>query len=67
MLIIISKLITPVIIALFVIMLLCILHNYTALKDHFHTISHALNGREVKKKLEELGLSLAPSSDSSFR
>lgn len=55
MFIIIQTLITPVIIALAVIMLLCILHNYTVLKDHFHTISHALNGREVKKKLDSKG------------
>lgn len=48
---IISNLITPVIIISAVILLLIVLYNYTVLKDHFHTISHALNGREIKKTI----------------
>ena len=52
---IISNLITPLIVILAVIMLLMILYNYTVLKDHFHTISHALNGREIKKTVDSKG------------
>ncbi len=55
MLIFISNLITPAIIILAVVILLIILHNYTVLKDHYHTIAHALNGREVKKTLDSKG------------
>ena len=55
MLSIISNIITPVIIGLTVIMLLMIIRNYAALKNHFHTISHALNGTEVKKTVDSLG------------
>ena len=55
MLTLIQNLITPLIIILAVILLLVILYNYTVLKDHYHTISHALNGREVKKTLDSRG------------
>ncbi len=52
---IISNLITPLIIAFTALMFFMILKNYTALKDHFHTISHALNGMEVKREVDSLG------------
>lgn len=52
---IISTLITPVIIVFAAVMTLMILYNYTVLKDHHHTISHALNGREIKKTVDAQG------------
>ena len=55
MLTLIQNLITPLIIILAVILLIVILYNYTVLKDHFSTIYHALNGREVKKTLDAKG------------
>ncbi|MBQ6968358.1 MAG: MotA/TolQ/ExbB proton channel family protein [Lachnospiraceae bacterium] len=55
MLSVISNLITPVIIVLTVLMLFVILKNFTSLKEHYHTISHALNGVEVKKEVDPFG------------
>ena len=51
----ISTLITPVIIGLAVIMVLAVIYNYTKLRDHYFTISNALNGREVRKKVDSIG------------
>ncbi len=51
----ISSLITPVIMGLAVLMILAVIYNYTKLRDHYFTISNALNGREVKKKVDSQG------------
>ena len=52
---IISAIITPAIILLTAVMLVAVIFNYTKLKDHLHTISNALNGKEVKRKVDSRG------------
>ncbi len=51
----ISGFITPAIMVLMVLLLIAVILNYVKLRDHYFTISNALNGREVKKKVDSLG------------